>query len=135
MRLGVLARLTAIAACLVASGFVVETVVHADSPATIAVGTNPIFIAATPDGTKAYVSNYSSNSVSVIDIATNLVTATITSVPEPIGIAFSPDGTKAYVANYPNSVRSSATITVINTATTRRWRSNVASGPSDAGAG
>ncbi len=112
-----MARLIAGGACLVAFGFGIESVVHADSPATIAVGTNPIYIATTPDGTKAYVSNYSSNSVSVIDIATNLVTATIASVPEPIGIAISPDGTKAYVANYPNSVRTSASITVIDTAT------------------
>ncbi|MSW82695.1 MAG: YncE family protein, partial [Actinobacteria bacterium] len=81
MKLGVLARLIAGGACLVAFGFGIESVVHADSPATIAVGTNPIYIATTPDGTKAYVSNYSSNSVSVIDIATNLVTATIASVP------------------------------------------------------
>ena len=84
MRIGVLARLVAVGACLVALGFGVESVVHADSPATIAVGTNQVFIATTPDGTKADVSNAGSSSVSVIDIATNLVTATVTSVPSVV---------------------------------------------------
>ena len=44
--------------------------------------------------------SYGSNSVSVIDTATGLVSATITSVPPPFAVAITPDGTKAYVTNF-----------------------------------
>ena len=40
---------------------------------TIAVGTNPVGVAVTPDGSKVYVTNQRSNNVSVIDTATNTV--------------------------------------------------------------
>jgi YVTN family beta-propeller protein len=50
--------------------------------ATIAVGSNPLGVAMTPDGSKAYVANAGSNTVSGIDTATNTVTATI-----PVGVA------------------------------------------------
>ena len=44
---------------------------------TITVGNNPISIAVNPVGTRAYVTNRGSNSVSVIDLATNTVVETI----------------------------------------------------------
>jgi YVTN family beta-propeller protein len=62
----------------------------------------------------AYVANFSANTVSVIDTATNMVTATI-SLPVgsvPVGLATSPDGRKIYVINPGNS-----TVSVIATAT------------------
>ncbi len=40
-----------------------------------------------------------SNTVSVIDTATNNVTATVTVGSGPYGVAVTPDGTKVYVAN------------------------------------
>jgi YVTN family beta-propeller protein len=46
-----------------------------------------------------YVTNSGSNNLSVIDAATNTVTATIAVGNRPIGVAISPDGTRAYVAN------------------------------------
>jgi YVTN family beta-propeller protein len=49
--------------------------------------------------TVAYVTNNGSNSVSVIDIVTNTVIATIPVGVNPAGVAISPDGTRAYVAN------------------------------------
>jgi YVTN family beta-propeller protein len=49
--------------------------------ATVPVGSAPVLVAITPDGAFAYVTNSGSNSVSVINIATNTVTATI-----PVGI-------------------------------------------------
>ena len=53
-----------------------------------------------------------SNTVSVIDTATNNVTATVNVECGPIGVAVSPDGTKVYVTNaYSN------TVSVIDTAT------------------
>ena len=47
----------------------------------------------------AYITNTGSNTVSVIDTATNTVTATIPVGGEPYSVAVSPDGSKVYVAN------------------------------------
>ena len=67
-------------------------------------GTFPQDLAVTPDGTQLWVANTgpqtqpdSPTSVSVIDTATNKVTATIRTKGAPSQIAFSPDGTRAYV--------------------------------------
>jgi len=47
----------------------------------------------------AYVSNSASNNVSVIDLATNQVTATLQTAEFPNELRFSPDGGVVYVAN------------------------------------
>src|SRR5262249_43923096 len=60
----------------------------------------------------AYVTNFVSGTVSVIDTATNTVVATVPVGSFPRGVAITPDGTHAYVAN---SV--SGTLSVIDTAT------------------
>jgi YVTN family beta-propeller protein len=60
--------------------------------------------------TRAYVANTCNNSLSVIDVATNTVIASIT-VAGPAGVAITPDGTKAYVTN-----AFSNTVSVIDTA-------------------
>ena len=65
-----------------------------------------------PDGTRAYVTNFNSNTVSVINTATNTVIATIPVGSGPQGVAVSPDSTRAYVTNF-----NSNTVSVINTAT------------------
>ena len=67
-----------------------------------------------PDGSKVYVTNSVSinGAVSVIDTATNTVSATIPVGNVPVGVAVSPDGSKVYVAN-----SASNTVSVINTAT------------------
>ena len=83
-----------------------------DVTATITVGTGPRGVAVSPDGTKAYVTNYADGTVSVINTTTNAVDATITVGDRPIGLAVTPDGTKAYVAN-----NNSTTVSVINTTT------------------
>ena len=54
-------------------------------------------MAVSPDGTRAYVTNGPSGSVSVINTATNHVTATIDVGRAPEEVAVSPDGTRAYV--------------------------------------
>jgi YVTN family beta-propeller protein len=60
----------------------------------------------------AYITNYGSNNVSVIDTAKNNVVANVTGISDPEGVAISPDGTKVYVVQaYTN------TISVINTTT------------------
>jgi YVTN family beta-propeller protein len=62
--------------------------------------------------TRAYVLNPCSNTVSVIDTATNTVVATIPVGFAPFGVAITPDGTRAYVADF-----ASDTVSVIDTAT------------------
>src|SRR5262249_11745598 len=58
----------------------------------IPVGTEPYGLALTPNGSKLYVSNARSNSVSVIDTTTDTVMRTVLSVsPEPRGIAITND--------------------------------------------
>ncbi|RKN78199.1 NTTRR-F1 domain [Paenibacillus ginsengarvi] len=81
--------------------------------ALIPVGNNPAKIAITPDGTKAYVTNFLNSSVSVINTTTNSVIGL--SIPVgflPQGIAITPNGARAYVANVGND-----TVSVIDIAT------------------
>ncbi|MDD4250280.1 MAG: beta-propeller fold lactonase family protein, partial [Methanosarcina sp.] len=59
----------------------------------------------------AYITNQGSDSVSVIDMATKTITATIPVGDGPSGVAVSPAGTKVYVTNSGNN-----TVSVINTA-------------------
>jgi YVTN family beta-propeller protein len=73
----------------------------------------PVGVAITPDGTRVYVANLGSNSVSVIARPGN----TLVGLPIPVGsgpnaIAVTPDGLHVYVAN-----RLSANVSVIRTAT------------------
>jgi len=82
--------------------------------ATIGVGSSPVGLAVTPDGTHLYVCNRGSDTVSVVDTATNAVTQNI-AFPNgsgPISIAFKLDGSLAYVSNSGNS-----TVSVLNPAT------------------
>lgn len=80
--------------------------------ATIPVGDSPLGVTLTPDGARAYVANRASNSVSVIDTATNTVTATIAAAGGPTLLAFSPDGTRAYL-----TLSDAGALGVIDTAT------------------
>ena len=78
----------------------------------------PYGVSVSPDGSKVYVANSGyeyeyAGTVSVINSATNTVTATITvGYGDPDGISVSPDGSKVYVAN-----DNANTVSVINTAT------------------
>ncbi|MFN3006305.1 beta-propeller fold lactonase family protein [Mycolicibacterium wolinskyi] len=86
---------------------------------SINVGSSPSALALSPNGTKLYVVNTGSGTVSVIDTATNVrIDADPTSSSldirvggAPTSVALSPDGSLAYVANGPD------TISVINTKT------------------
>lgn len=51
-------------------------------------------------GTKAYVTNSNSTTVTIIDIPTNTVAGTIDGFDGPSGFVITPDGTRAYVNNY-----------------------------------
>jgi YVTN family beta-propeller protein len=70
----------------------------------------PISVEFSPDGKKAYVANSWDDTVSVITVAKDMVTDTITVGDGPGAVAFSPDGKKAYVANFTDN-----TISVIKT--------------------
>jgi YVTN family beta-propeller protein len=70
----------------------------------------PLGVAVTPDGTKVYVANRGSGTVSAIATATNAVVATIPVGGNPYGIAVTPDGTNVYVTT-------GNTVSVIDTAT------------------
>src|SRR5207244_13089157 len=58
--------------------------------ATISIRIDHFRIASPPDGTRAYVTNSGSNTVSVIDIATNAVVATVPVGLVPAGVAITP---------------------------------------------
>lgn len=95
-----------------------DTQTNARSQTAISVGAQPesIAIAGTPNGVRAYVANrvlgLSNGSVSVIDLATSTVVATVTVGREPQGIAATTSGDKVYVTN-----AYSQSISVIDTAT------------------
>ena len=88
----------------------------------VGVGSNPESVAITPDGARAYVTNFSSATVSVIDTATNTVIDTVPLGANLRGVAITPDGARVYVAAPP------ATVSVIDTAT-----NNVTTVPLEAG--
>ena len=58
----------------------------------------------------AYITNFGSNNVSVIDTATNTVTATVNVGIGPAGVAVHPSGKFVYVANFFEN-----TVTVVST--------------------
>jgi len=62
----------------------------------------------------AYIANNISNDVSVIDLATNTVVATIPVGFAPYGVSVSPDGSRVYVTNRENS---GGTVSVLDAAT------------------
>jgi DNA-binding beta-propeller fold protein YncE len=87
---------------------------HAQCP-SIPVGQDPIAIAITPDGNKAYVANFE-GTVSVIDLLQNTVIQTMTITTENLmDIAINPEGTKCYVLSC-NPDTSIGTVTVIDIA-------------------
>ena len=80
----------------------------------------------------AYVTNDGSGDVSVIDTATNTVTATITVGTAPFAVAVSPDGGTVYVANIDSdnvSAIATATNKVIATITVGSAPEGVAVSP------
>lgn len=59
---------------------------------------NPV--ALSPDGTRLYVANTTSNTVSVIDTGTNSVLANVAVGLDPVSVAVRPDGNEVWVANH-----------------------------------
>ena len=86
--------------------------------ASTSVGSEPYGIALSPNGDYAYVANYISNTVSVIQTSTNAVTDTVTVGTAPFSVAVLPDGDYIYVSNTGSSsvsVIQASTNTVVDT--------------------
>lgn len=66
----------------------------------IAVGNNPGEVVVSADGRTAYAANQGSDTVSVIDVTSDKVTATVGVGRVPAGLALTPDGGTLWVANY-----------------------------------
>jgi len=85
---------------------------------TIFVGSYPNSIVITPDGNYVYVTNYWSDSVSVIRTSDNVVVSTITVGSHPTRLAVTPNGAYVYLINSYDktlSIIQTSTNTVINT--------------------
>ena len=74
--------------------------------------TAKITVTPTPKQGFAYITNSTDNTVSVINLSTNTVVATLPAGVYPTDVAISPDGSLAYILNF-----ASQNITVINTQT------------------
>ncbi|SFA83878.1 MULTISPECIES: YncE family protein [unclassified Pseudomonas] len=78
--------------------------------AHIDVGATPRRLVLSPDGSRVYVTNHDSHTISVISTASHKVIHTITGLNRPYAITVSPDGGRLYVCNL-----GSQRVTVINT--------------------
>ncbi len=73
---------------------------------------DPAAVAITPDGSTAWIANYSENTVTPVVLATGAVGKAITVGNNPDDIAITPDGAEAYVTNF-----GSDTVSVIDLST------------------
>lgn len=77
----------------------------------------PYTVTINKSGTKAYVTNSSGATITIIDIATNTVAGIIDGFDGPSGMAITPDGNTAYVNNYGGPIAKSGngkTVRVVN---------------------
>ena len=97
----------------------------------------PYTVTINASGTKAYVTNSNSTTVTIIDIQTNTVIGTIGGFDGPSGFAITPSGATAYVNNYggPEGVMSGngTTVRVVNLATNTITGSPITVGTAPAG--
>ena len=77
-----------------------------------------IDVAISPEGQTAYVTNFASDTVSVISTATQTVIGTLGVGPSPLGLAISPNGKELWVANSGSRPSfNNGTVSVFDTAT------------------
>lgn len=87
--------------------------VAADSLREITVGNSPTAVATHPTLPVAYVTNQLSNTVSVVDTASETVVTTLTGFSQPFAVAVNATGTRLYVTNLgDNTVREIDTSTL-----------------------
>ncbi|WP_431962922.1 protein kinase domain-containing protein [Actinacidiphila sp. bgisy160] len=90
---------------------------------SVKVGTSPHGLAVSPNGSRGYVANFTSDSVSVIDAATSHTEGRPIPVDSPEDIAVSGDGRRVYVSS-----SNSASVSVIDATRNRTVGSPVAVG-------
>ena len=73
------------------------------------VGVSPQKLAVTPDGSRVFVTNKGSNTVTVINTLTNTIIGTVNVGKAPLDVAVSLDGSLAFVSN-----KDDGTISVID---------------------
>jgi YVTN family beta-propeller protein len=96
--------------------YVIDTATRAVTPVTV--GNYPRGVAVNHDGSRIYVANALSQSVSVIDGATNTLVATVTGFRGfPWGVAVSPVSNRLYVTNVYGIYSNDEDIKVVDTAT------------------
>lgn len=78
---------------------VIDVATNTVSSPEIVVGNGASGLTITPDGRFVYVANQFGSSVSVVDVATRAVVATIPVGLQPTGIGVTPDGLRVYVAD------------------------------------
>ncbi|MER6075701.1 YncE family protein [Streptomyces sp. NPDC001817] len=81
-------------------------------------GRLPDAVAVQCDGSTAYVANFASDSLSVVDTESGTVTATVPVGDQPAQVVLSPDGRYAYVVN-TGEISTAGSISVLDTKTNR----------------
>jgi len=76
---------------------------------TLTTGPQPLRVALSPDGARAYTTSTNAATLSVVDLAAGQVLATLPVGPTPTGLAVSRDGTRVYVAS-----QATGTVTVVD---------------------
>jgi YVTN family beta-propeller protein len=74
----------------------------------------PYTVTINPAGTRAYVTNSTTNTITIIDIATQSVSGVITGLNGPSGMVITPDGNTGYVSNYGVVSGTGTTVNVVN---------------------
>ena len=87
---------------------------------TVSVGMLPFGVAVNPAGTRVYVANAEDASVSVIDAETYSVIATVPVAIDPFFMVINPAGTRVYLTHLPQDDPTTASVTVIDTASNAR---------------
>lgn len=76
---------------------------------TLTTGPQPLRVALSPDGARAYTTSTNAGTLSVVDLAAEQIVATLPVGPTPTGLAVSRDGTRVYVAS-----QASGTLAVVD---------------------
>ena len=71
---------------------------------SVKVGAEPLGVATSPDGSRVYVTNFQSGTLSVIDAVTDQVIGTLNVGGTPRAITVTPDGRKAYLTHSTSMV-------------------------------
>jgi fibronectin-binding autotransporter adhesin len=110
--------------------FVIDTSTDAVLATILPSGAGPqlVGMAASPDGSRAYATDFDNSALMVIDTSSNTLLTTVTVGAGPQGVAVSPDSSRVYVAvTTGNGVR------IVNAATNTTIGATIATGPGPTG--